>query len=235
MILFSIFIIKMMNPLDHIFAGLLLVTIFTIVLFNQYMRLFFSRILFGKFSRGYIHHYKKLYGELPYERAIKSRLYDYLLHLTISWEKNKIDELTDREIRFSPLETGCSLTALIKLRGNPNYFDYQIFENGEGVYAGYDKDIEGTKIREVYYFIDDRLFMGEYNFDYYDKELSIGFVNSFFSLIGFKNNFNENFISKITINDKQYAQWYENNGISISVKYFNEDDLVKLKFLLGLI
>jgi hypothetical protein len=222
-----------MKPLDHIILGMLLVAGFAIVLFNQYLRLMFTRILWGRFSIRFIKQYRKLYGEPPFERAINSRLYDHLLNLVISWGKNEISELTAKKIRFSRFGDGCTLRSLIKQKGKPKYFDCKKLEDGGLMYAGYDKDIEGTKIREIYYFINDSYFMGEYYFNYFDTKINIGFVNAFYSLIDFNNNGKENLKSEITINDKQYVRWYQTNDTSVLVKYFKEDDLVKLSLLLG--
>jgi hypothetical protein len=110
--------------------------------------------------------------------------------------------------------------ATVKRNTVPNTFNvYKLSKSCTVKVVGFKKELMGNEIREIYYFINDIFFMGEYAFSDITK---IDIEKIFESLA------TKYFIYETIVNEGFYIQdkddsliYFENNGFSISLQYIN--------------
>jgi hypothetical protein len=146
-----------------IFAGLLVVLILLLILFYPLFHILFTKLFFGKFSAKYIDVHKKYTGKSPYGYCFK----DDFVNRIAAFYKTKTSVpvyQSEQEILFGKLKFGARFREIFK--SNPKPFCVNSFrlEQFDLKMLGYRSEMFEAEIKSYYYFIDNRLFMGEYTF-----------------------------------------------------------------------
>lgn len=192
---------------------------------------FFTRLFFGKYSPRYYFVYKKHVNKSAYRPCYRDSFIAHIENLMEKSDKNTVVN-TDQVINFAGFAFGSPIGKVRKKRGEP-YF-YTVEKAGKKFLKaiGYNEDSGQMEIKVVYYFNEDRLFMGEYIF----PESDLKFENNLNKSLEEKYSFSSlDGISKFIIKDPENSIIItENNGFEIIVKYFCTEDKESYDIIKGL-
>jgi hypothetical protein len=203
------------------------IALFTVYYFHRPLLIWLTGKIYGKYSFHYLQMSRRFYGNVPFPHGINTELTEHIENLSIRMKELDIVP-TGSELVFSDIKFGSSIKELIGMRNFPKYFNGKKSKGKEIVYAGYERVIAGKKINELYFFMNGKYFMGEYWFEYYSNGLAPNFFKSFYNLNGLSISNKREY--KLFCNESRnnIARLYEDNGFSVSVKYFNTTSMKKL-------
>jgi hypothetical protein len=195
------------------------VFVFTYLLVNmKLITLWIIRFLYGNYSSEYVNLYKKYFVKNPFPPCIKE---DIKLHCFNFIDKDpaKIVFNTNNAVVFGqfPFYTKFST---IKENITPNCFNiYKMSKKNIIKIIGRRTEILGIETKELYYFLNDIYFMGEYSFSDVSNENNeqlIGMLASKYEIDNVISN--ESFYIQ---DDRKSLISFDNNGFSITIQYIN--------------
>lgn len=204
------------------------VTLIVLLLFRKRFYLAVVRLFYGRFSLHYVNAYRRLFYNHPFPQSIKD---DFINHIIVFFQTdNKITEYqTSEKIEFLGFNFGSTLKQLLKAKKNPDSF-YVTKENTHEVkILGFNENLFGGDVKALFYFIDDRFFMGEYIF----TEISKVNPSLLSKAISEKYKLSESVEGQdFLINSSgEYKLYYTNTGFSIMIRYFSLKDPIVAKKL----
>ncbi len=148
-----------------------IVTIFSIALFVIFLKkntfpilnLMIIRIFRGKYSFEYLEFFKKNDLRNPLNNCIKDEI---TLHISVFFKRLKgaIDYPTTVPIEFKDVPFLTSYKNLVKEFGTPNCINIARFDKQRVKVVGYQDTFHQKKMKSLFYFIEDKFFMGEFVF-----------------------------------------------------------------------
>jgi hypothetical protein len=129
---------------------------------------------------------------------------------------------TNENIQFGNISFNLSFNELLKSREEPSYFNASNFDKFVVKIVGYQDDIVNSKMKTIYYFVDDVFILGENSFN--DTSISES-IN--ISKILIKKYISESIgkSEEFFIEDKNKNMiYYYDNGFERSIKYFNSEN-----------
>jgi hypothetical protein len=129
---------------------------------------------------------------------------------------------TNENIQFGNISFNLSFNELLKSREEPSYFNASNFDKFVVKIIGYQDDIVNSKMKTIYYFVDDVFILGENSFN--DTSISES-IN--ISKILIKKYISESIgkSEEFFIEDKNNNMiYYCDNGFERSIKYFNSEN-----------
>lgn len=195
-----------------------IVFVIILIFFRKSFYLLIASIIHGRFSQGYVNLYRKLMLSHPFPQSIKDDVINHILEFFQADLKRKEYE-TSEIIEFLSFKYGSSPKKLLRVKKRPDSFYVSSVHGHEIKIIGYIENLFGGEAKALFYFINDKFFMGEYNF----AEI---------------NSINPALISKLIcekykiastvkdqdfiINSTQGARLsYINTGFSLMIRYFN--------------
>jgi hypothetical protein len=176
------------------------------------------RSLFGNYSYEYVSHHKKYYAKNPFPPCIKEDLKMHCFNfIDINTDKPQFDSKSAIGFGSFPFDT-----EFVKVKGGiiPNCFNiYRLSEKDTIKIIGMKTEILGLETKELYYFMNDKYFMGEYSFSDVSEASNIKLI----SMLASKYEIDEAYAKEsfYVRDDKKALICYENNGFSISIQYIN--------------
>jgi hypothetical protein len=180
--------------------------------------LWLTRVLFGNYSYEYVNMYKKYFTKNPFPPCIKE---DIKLHCFNYIDKNpaKILFTTKTAVTFGQFPYYTKFSA-VKNKLMPNCFNiYRLSDKNTIKILGRRTEVLGIETRELYYFMNDIYFMGEYSFSDTSKsknELLTGMLSEKYKIES--PIINESFYIQ---DDNESLISFDNNGFSITIQYIN--------------
>jgi hypothetical protein len=181
------------------------------------IKLFFIRFFYGNYSYKYVTYHKNKFIKNPHPPCIKDDLMNHCFNFVdLNPQKKLYFTKSTIIFGFHPFYTDFKT---IKGNTTPDCFNIYKFDEYTIKIVGFKKEIFGNEIKEVYFFIDDIFFMGEYTFSDVSKvntEKLIGMLTTKYKI-------NEQIVNEtFYIQDNQESLLYfENNGFTISIQYIN--------------
>ncbi|MEI8005399.1 MAG: hypothetical protein WCI48_04270 [Bacteroidota bacterium] len=139
--------------------------------------LFFVRIIFGELSGAYFDantRFKKRYPD--YHGNIKTCFREEILfHFDKMLERsaNYHETLTEEHIMFYSLPFSSSKAKVIEKMGKPDCMKFEKHSNGRWQVLGYNETEFGLPLRTYFFFVNGKLFFGEYIFNPEIKSTSV--------------------------------------------------------------
>jgi len=127
------------------------------------INLFFIRLFKGKYSFEYLEFFKKNDLRNPLNNCIKDEI---TLHISVFFRRLKgaSTYTTDIPVEFQDLPFLSSYRNLVKKSGKPDCINIARFDHHRVKVVGYQDTFRQKKMKSLFYFLDDKLFMGEYVF-----------------------------------------------------------------------
>jgi hypothetical protein len=199
----------------------LLVVSFLLIFFLfkiKIIKLSIFRLLYGKYSFAYVNYHKKKYMKNPYPPCINDELVNHCFNF-VNINKAKKLYNTQTEISFG-VYPFYSKFSTVKRNVIPNCYNiYKISNKGRVKIAGFKKEIPGNENKEIYFFLNDSFFMGEYTFSDVSKPSQVKLIMilaSKYKIPALPD------IESFYIKDKHDSLiYFENNGFSITIQYIN--------------
>jgi len=200
---------------------LVILLVFTRSRLFPLIRLGYIRLVYGRFSYEFLEFFKKHNLRNPHNNCIKDEI---SMHF-YTFYKSKRDALffdTDTKIEFGDIPFLTTYKKLIQLKGEPKCINISRFGNSRVKLVGFNKTLHDLKMKTMYYFLGDRFVMGEYLFTDINK-VKIADIVAPLTVKYLKggNIESDNFYITDARGDKIN---YENNGFSITVRYFFRGD-----------
>ncbi|MCK4638592.1 MAG: hypothetical protein KAT33_04170 [Bacteroidales bacterium] len=161
-------------------AVVILVVILIIAVRWPRLKLFFTRVFRGKYSLAYVSLYKKYYFKSPYTHCIKD---EFVFRIFSFFEKSKDTKQfkTNKTIQFGETPFLIRYNDFIKTFGKPYCFNIYLIQPSTNKLKiiGHKEQMLNTDMKALYYFIDNKFFMGEYVF----KEITHETINKISNLL----------------------------------------------------
>lgn len=146
-----------------IILGIIVILIVVLIWFYPVFHILGAKLLFGKFSARYIEVHKKYTGKSPYGYCIKD---DFVNHIASFYHKkvNYPVYRSQKPILYGKISYGAKFKEVFAANQKPfcvNSFRLDLFELK---LLGYRSEMFDAEMKSYYFFIDNRLFMGEYTF-----------------------------------------------------------------------
>ena len=207
-----------MSPIVIASGSLILIGLFLLMLHKKRITLYLTRILFGNYSYQYVTRYKAYVLRSPYPPCISEDLMVRCFHFIDIGPKTK-SYATKTPISFGSFSF-FEKFATIKNKTQPDYFNiYKLSDTTTVKIIGYKAEMLGDEIREIYYFMNDIFFMGEYSFsdgsEFTNKKL-VEMLTSKYNINGVEKD--REFYIKDT---EESLIYFNNNGFSTSIQYIN--------------
>jgi len=203
-----------------------LLVFIALVSFRHYIYLIWIRLLYGIYDTRYmVLINEKAYCESPY--YVKGELSDQINKIKLairSTEKNK----TDKPLFFQNIQYGISTQDLVALIGRPASSGLVDMNDLKVVSMEYNLNPNNVVDKYIYYFYNDKYYLGEFIFNKIGTETSDKILNN----INLK--YNTDFGDSdefLLINKSHNCLKYNNLGFSISVTYFNRRNNEVLQLL----
>lgn len=150
-------------------VGLGIILIIVFIRLYPLLHIFFSKIIFGRFSSRYIATSKRYTGQSPYVYCIKDDFINYIAGFYKNLEK--VEQFnSDLEITFMETDFGVSFKDVYKSNKKPFCINSNRLPLFDLKILGY-KDLMFTaELKKYYYFIDKVFYMGQITFKNPDKE-----------------------------------------------------------------
>jgi len=189
---------------------------------------FYIRLFYGKYSPRYYFIYKKYVKKSAYRPCYKD---SFIAHIEIFLENDENYEIhnTSQKISFVNFNFGCSIKELKKVKGEPYYYTIEKIGKADIICIGYNEDSLNTEIKTIYYFLNNKLFMGEYVF----KSVPSQIENNIYKTLEDKY-LNEPIRNKTCFIIKDYDQSViipENTGFELIIKYFCRENKEAYKLI----
>jgi hypothetical protein len=178
--------------------------------------LFIIRFLFGNYNYEYVTQYKKYYARNPFPPCINEDLKTHCFNfIDKNAAKPQFDTRTAIGFGSFPFNT-----EFVKVKGGiiPNCFNiYRLSEKNTIKIIGMKTEILGIETKELYYFMNDKYFMGEYSFSDVSETSNVKLIGMLASKYGIVETYAKD--SFYIRDDKEALICFENNGFSISIQY----------------
>ena len=221
----------MFKILIAIIVFLLLCIVLYRIFFKFRIKEFSTTIIHGKYSLQYINLFKKNDLRSPFIPCIKDEFIFHILMFLIKSPKSKTFNTNDT-IQFGNVSFSTTYKEVFKEKGIPFCFNALMVKDYEIKVIGYQEVLNQTKLKSVYFFINNHFVVGEYVFSDIAKLESMNI-----SKIIVKKYISESIdkIEEFYIEDPSKNMiYFRDNGFELSVKYCNYGDNEVRKILLDL-
>lgn len=199
-------------------GAIILFIIILLIANHKIISLFFIKFFFGKYSYKYTAYHKAKFIKNPHPPCIKDDLMNHCVRF-VEFDTNASNFETNQIIQFGGFEFYTSFKVINGKEKADCFSIYKLDNNIIAKAVGFKKEVFGNDIREVYFFINDVFFMGEYAFSDVSRMNNDKLVQMLKTKYG---------IQKEITSDTFYIQdknksiiFFENNGFNISIKYIN--------------
>jgi len=216
----------MQNILFIVFFIIILIIL--ILVFKIRIYLFFIKAVKGKFSYEYVQFYKDHNIRSPFVPCLKDEI---LMKLIMFLDLNNRSQIfkTHLTIQFGNTKFLEPYHNIYKSKGKPICFNSLKENKIDFKVVGYRENFLEEGIKALYYFVNDKLIMGEYVFLDVSRSNSDNIIELLCKKyeIGLKVE-TETFY----VDDDDNSQiYFENNGFDISIKYFYKKDRESIELL----
>lgn len=192
---------------------------FKILIFK--IKVFFIKILKGKFSVEYVELFKNNQVRSPFSPCIKDEFVSHIIMFLQKEENVKVFK-TNENIQFGNTLFSAKYDEVFKREGTPSCFNALRINDYKITIIGYHNTIQGSKIKSIYYFVNDIFILGEYSFS--DTSL-IESINISKLIIDKYLTESTKDLDKFYIEDSnKNAIYFRDNGFDLCVTYFNNTD-----------
>ena len=215
--------------LSMLYLIIALVGIFVFVIFLVFtrarlfplIRLGYIRMVYGRFSYEFLAFFKDNNLRNPHNNCIKDEI---SMHFFTYYkaQRNALFFNTGTKIEFGDIPFLITYKKLVKLKGEPECINVSRFGDTRIKLVGYNEILQNLKMKTLYYFLGDSFLMGEYHF----MDINKVKINDIVSPLTHKYLKGEIIESdNFYITDPQGDKInYENNGFSITVRYYFRGD-----------
>jgi hypothetical protein len=193
-----------------VILGVLLLSL----IFRKFLKLNFTRLIYGKYSYEYVKLFKKYTRKSPFPYCFKD---DILPYLRLS--RNKPDVklfMTDKDLLFESVPFGIDDSQLLVAWKNPDCFNVFRINGVELKAYGYFIMEFDKKTKAVFYFLEDIFVMGEYIIEHVNEgdiaRISAQLLQSF--------DISENRpYNRFFAENKETSVYFYENGFSVIVRF----------------
>jgi hypothetical protein len=181
-------------------------------------RVFFTKLSKGEYSSGYVNIFKDNDLRSPHVPCIKD---EFIFHILMFLKKTKNVKIlnTSENIQFGNTPFSLKFDEIFKLRGVPMCFNALNINDYNIKIIGYQDIINESKIKSIYFFVNNIFILGEYSFA--DNSITESIDISKIIINKYINESIEN-IDEFYIEDlNNNCIYFKDNGFERSVKYFN--------------
>lgn len=189
---------------------------FKVLIFR--FKVFITKLTKGEYSTEYVNLFKGNDLRSPHTPCIKD---EFIFHILMFYKKTKNAKVfkTNETIQFGNTSFSLKYNEIFKLRGIPMCFNALKMGKFEIKIVGYQDFIYESKIKSIYFFINDLFILGEYSFSDYSMAESINISDLI--LNKYINESIKN-IDEFYIEDSdKNSIYFKDNGFERSVKYLN--------------
>jgi len=207
---------------------LLLILIFLRQRVSLLIRLWYYSLFYGRYSHEFLTFFKNSNLRSPINGCIKDEIAQHLL-VFCNKLKNSLEYQTTVTIDYGRIPFMTGNKQLFQVKGKPDCMKVITINDMKLMVAGYNETLQGMKMRSLFFFINGSFVMGEFLFSEllrFKPENLVGTLSSKY-LNGLPV---ESDVFYIT-DTKGNRLNYENNGFSISIKYFYGSDATTNNFL----
>jgi len=187
--------------------------------FRKEINLTIIRMAYGHYSYEFLRTYKKYYVRSPFQYCFRD---DFIAHLLfVLAKKEDIPSYKSfKDIYFENTPYFISYKDFLKLKGNPYCFNAFVFDHPdfEIKALGYQETIVGSKAINLFYFMNDSFFMGEYIFKNPKTNIKASLIDHFLDMHEFSH---DNFYIE---NTKNRIIHFQNTGFTVDIKYLNKEN-----------
>lgn len=210
-------------------ALIFFIFIIIILIRRKQLILWHYRSFYGEYSYRYVSQFKSYFNHNPYPHTIKYEAIHFIRTLN---NQNNSEITIDKAIDFQELELGKSYPNMLRLKGKPDYFNIQDFDQLNIFVWGYDTRMYNYNTAIHYFFIDSIFIMGQYKFSRENQKIN---TNELLNKLEEKYLGNNKLTLKENINIKDSKdtkiQLYD-DGFSFNICIYNtEIPIVKEKIL----
>ncbi len=200
---------------------LVLLLVFTRARLLPLIKLGYINLVYGRFSFEFLEFFKDNNLRNPHNNCIKDEI---SMHF-YTFYKARRDALfftTETKIEFGDIPFLMNYKKLIKVKGEPECINVSKFGNHRVKLVGFNETLQNLKMKSMFYFLGEVFVMGEYHFMDISK-VRIADIISPLSGKYLKGQTIES--DNFYITDPQGDKInYENNGFSITVRYYFRGD-----------
>ncbi|MCX6285828.1 MAG: hypothetical protein NTY96_01765 [Bacteroidetes bacterium] len=200
---------------------LVLLLVFTRARLYPLLKLGYIRILYGRFSYEFLEFFKENNLRNPHNNCIKDEI---SMHFFTFYKpkKSALFFQTETKIEFGDIPFLTFYKKLTKIKGEPECINVSRFNTTRVKLVGYNEELQNMKMKSFFYFMEEQFVMGEYHFIDINKiktadilaPLAVKYLKG-------ESVQTDNFYITDPLGDKIN---YENNGFSITVRYFFRGD-----------
>lgn len=176
--------------------------------------------MYGKYSYRYLNYFKSRKIWTPKSPCVKSEIQALLLPF-FQKPKNSAFFQTEKDIHFGDIPFQTSLSSFLKSRNEPVCFSAFMLDQHEMRVFGYPADFNGFAVKSAWFFLNNSLVMGEYQFNLRDDDQSriISMLTKVYTLS--EMNVKENFYIEDETGSIIYA---ERKGGKFFLRFFTQDN-----------
>ncbi len=157
-------------PLQQLLLiGFGIIALVVLIRFYHVIFLGFARLLFGNYSSRYFAIYKRLTKRNPHRYCIKDEFINYIAGFYKDQDRIKKFS-TDSEIKFQECDFGTHFRKVLSLSKKPFCVNSQRMELFDLKVIGFKDALFTMEMKEFYFFIDGKFFLGQLIFKNPDKE-----------------------------------------------------------------
>ncbi|MEI6682384.1 MAG: hypothetical protein WCO44_07140 [Bacteroidota bacterium] len=207
---------------------LLLVLIFMRQRVTLLIRLWYYSLVYGRYSHEFLTFFKTSNLRSPINGCIKDEISVHLL-VFVNKIKNSLEFQTSTLIDYGRIPFMTGNKQLFKSKGKPDCMKVITINDVKLMVAGYNETLQGMKMRSLFFFVNGSFVMGEFLFSELLRLKPGNLVGTLSSkyLNGIPVDKDVFYITDTKGNRLNY----ENNGFSISIKYFYGNDPATNNFL----
>lgn len=199
--------------------GIIIGTLLLIYRFRKFINLNIIRMTYGQYSYEFLSTYKKYFIRSPFQYCFRD---DFIVHLLfVLSKKEEVPSFKSmKDIYFENTPYFINYKDFLKLKGNPYCFNAFIFDHPEFEIkaVGYQSTIAGSKAINLFYFMNDSFFMGEYIFKSPKTDVKASLLDHFLNM---KELAHDNFYIE---NTKNRIIHFQNTGFTVDIKYLNKEN-----------
>lgn len=197
-------------------AGIAILLIIVLIRIYPLLHMFFSRLIFGKYSSRYVATCKRYTGQSPYPYCIKD---DFINHIAGFYNRNRKCEKYEskREILFLNTPYGSKFKKVLKSFQKPFCINSIRYNTLDIKVLGYRDHMFNNSIKKYFFFVNDEFVLGQMTF----KNPSPENMNEIVAVLGKKYLDNHKLSSHnfIIHGSNETSLLCENNGFHFSVSY----------------
>jgi len=181
-------------------------------------KVFFTKLTKGQYSSEYVNLFKSNDLRSPFAPCIKDEFIFHILMFLKRDPKIKVYKTTEN-IQFGNTSFHLKYADIFKEKGIPYCFNALTINNYEVKIMGYQDTLQSSKIKSVYFFVNDVFILGEYTFGESSVSESVNIsqilINKYISE-------STKDIDEFFIEDKNNNSiYFKDNGFERSIKYYN--------------